>query len=269
MQEISLTQANELLATLGVAAKVVEGDGDTAFDAAEATNTIYQNIPADVKKVIQEEANSAATGKTLGSLRSIIAQKFGMTKAELEDKDLKGIADALKEHTAKNSENKDFEARLAAIQEDADNRVAEVENEWKAKATQLESDLTLANQKYADRDIDAFYRTFVTKHPRTGGDENLQASSLRYQMERNGYTAKLTDKGVELWKGDKLITKPEEALKPIMDGLMPPATSTAHLKPSDVQKDGDIPGIQKATLPEYTELEQEAEAIRNWANSEI
>jgi len=206
--KINLEQANQLLSLLKVEAVVVEGNDENPADNDVDVQKLIKSIPeADedfirekLRAEIEEDVKSKNTGKWINSLRSKVAQTFGMKTSELSNLQLEEILALAKDSTRGNVDKaqKDWLS-------DREKLIAEQEAEMERLRGQYEAQLRDSEHKYLRRDMRDRFISLLNNMPRNGGDLNAQAEALLAAAERNYTTKYDAEKGrVGLFtKGDE------------------------------------------------------------------
>ena len=251
--KLSIEQVNEYLRTLGVDAEVVTDEKDIAKDfkadeLVQTTNdTIKEVVRADIEAETIDAKLPAEIGKTMGTLRSAIARAFGGTNKEYEGMEIKDIVAKAKEkyNEVNGRVQNDWEQEKASM-------VEEHEKLIEALKTEYDDKLAESNNKYIQRDIDAYFLTLAQSQAVKSGDITEHADTLQYKA-RKQYDVKWNDekKVVEFWKDGRVAmngNKPidhKEFAKDIFtkNGVL--ATGTQHLSPKDVKEHNLSSGIIK------------------------
>lgn len=275
--KISIEQANKLLADLLDDVEVVADDksADKDVKVEDIVKSVNDNVTAAIKPTIEEELRpvieASLTGKALGTLRSAAGRAFNIPKKDLETLEADQILAKCKEHmsTATGQAATEWETKYNTLLQEYETEKETIESNWQAKYT---TDITAANQKYINRDIDAACLSIVEKLPRKGGDLQEQAAMYRARMQAN-YELRYNEekKALEFYKdgkpalnGAKAIS-PEDAAKEWATKAGIIATGTQHINPKEVKNDPE----QKGEITKTNEVVfQGVDVMEAWANAE-
>lgn len=218
--KINLEQANELLHLLGVAAAVVDNTDDNPADADVDVQGLIKGIKEPnedfirekLRAEIEDKIKTQNTGKWINSLRSKVAQTFGIKTSSLSDLSLEEILTMAKESTKGNVDK----AQQDWLN-DREKLIGEHDAEVEKLKGEYERQLRDAHTQYVRRDMRDRFISVLNNMPRTGGDLNAQAEALLAAAEKQ-FTLKydeekgrvgLFTKGDEpapVFKGKKILS---------------------------------------------------------------
>lgn len=212
MSKISIKLASELLSEMGLDVAIVADDKDA--DTVELTELVEQSntymkgvLTPIIKSEVEQEIIDDKVGRMSGSMRSAITRIFGIPRKELGDM---GI-DEMVLH-AKNSYDT---AKGNSVQE-WEQKYNELVQERDALEEKLPAELERVNKewqdKYDDRDIDAYFLQVAEKQPRKGGDVSEHAAYLKYKAAQE---FKLK------WDAQNKTVIPHKDDKPVLNGNKP------------------------------------------------
>lgn len=213
--KINMEQANQLLNLLKVAAVVVEDSEEMPSDKDVNVQDLIKGIEEPNEDFIREKLRAEIedsiktknTGKWINSLRSKVAQTFGLKTAELSDLSLEDIL-AL----AKNSTKVNVDKAQQDWLNDREKLNSEHENELEKLRGDYERRLRDSHEQYVRRDKKDRFISILQNMPRVGGDINMQAEALLAAIERQ-YVTKFDET-----KGRVNVFTKEEEPSPIFRG---------------------------------------------------
>lgn len=242
--KISTDTAVKLLQELLGDVELVEAE---KADADVTVESLQADITEAVKPSIIESAKgefeAANNGKFLGTLRSAAQRKLSIPKKDTDGKTVDEILDIIKGATeAKGgTEASEWKTKYEAAVQDYEAQIEAKETDWQTK---YDTDLGAANKRYTDRDINDMYLNAVNKMPRQGGDPVKQAKVLRSLAQADGIEEVWDEAKKELvLKKDGKVLKFDDTLTALGKDVLPIATSTAHIKPSEVKASGTNGGV--------------------------
>jgi hypothetical protein len=242
--KLSNEQAQKLLSEIWGDVELVEADShDFDIDAVVSQGKDYY------KGAIEKEIEPNFDAKFKNSFRSAAQRVFSIPKKDLDGKTWEEMATLIKERSVKPDDTNEWKEKYEAA-------VADYEAQIEAKETAHVAALASEQQKFVDRDINDAFVALTGKLPRQGGDVAKQARILRDEALREGYEVKMNGKDVELWKDGKKA-KTDEAILKLATDVIPLATSTKHIKPSDVktvEKVEAVAGIVETRAPAANRL---------------
>lgn len=238
---LTLEQANTLLAQIGVAAVVVADAEQATPDAniEELAGTVIKGDPAqgftqeDVDKKI-----AAAIGRSHGALRSAFSSQFGIKNSELENLEAKEMAAKIREY---------FDSRYSAKNTELAGQVEELTRQLNAKDEEFTTKFTEQEKswetKISERDVvDNIVKVFGSI-PKRGGDARVQAE-MALGKWRSKYDVRFneTTKEVEFFvKGtDEIVmdgknpVKADKLGKEFFTEIGLDVSDTSHVNPKDV-----------------------------------
>lgn len=237
--KISKKQLNELLQELLPDAELVEDDKDADFNQDEAVSSIKAAFKDDILKESAGELETAATGKHLGSLRTIAQRVFSIPKKDMEGKEAEEILKMAKDKLATEvgKDANEWKQKYDEVVADYEQQLEQKENTWNEK---YNNDISAEKKRYIDRDINDAVVAFTTKLPRQGGDVIKQARVLLNEAKAQGFEVSYDEgsKAIKMTKDGKPV-KHEEVLKSIAVDILPLAKDTSHVNPKTVKTGGD------------------------------
>lgn len=264
--KISKEQAKKFLQELLPDVELVEDDKDADFNEDEAMEAVKASFKDAIAKDLEPEMETKYTGKHLGSLRTIAARNFGITKKDMEGKEVEDILKMVKEKlsTEVGKDANEWKQKHDEAVADYERQLEEKENTWNSK---YNTDISAEKQKYVDRDINDAFVALTTKLPRQGGDVVKQARVLRNEAIAQGYEVAYDEaaKSLKLTKDGKPV-KVEEVLKTIAADILPLAKDTSHINPKDAKNKQDVGADAIVEKISHTGLmgEETASAINSW-----
>lgn len=213
--KINLEQANELLNLLGVAAAVVDGSAENPAQDDVNIQELIKNIPEPnedfirekLRADIEEKVKAQNTGKWINSLRSKVAQTFGIKTASLADLSLEEILSMAKDSTKGNVDK----AQQDWLN-DREKLITEHDADTEKLKGNYERQLREAHTQYVRRDMRDRFLSILNNMPRTGGDLKTQTEALLAAAERQ-YTIKYDEE-----KGQVGLFTKDEAASPVFRG---------------------------------------------------
>lgn len=264
--KISKAQAVKLLQELHLDVELVEDDKDADFNQDEALETVKDSFKEAISKELEPELETKYTGKHLGTLRTIAARNFGITKKDMEGKEVEDILKMVKDKlsTDVGKDANEWKQKYDEAVADYEKQLEEKETNWNTKYT---ADIDAEKQKYVDRDINDAFVALTTKLPRQGGDVIKQARVLCNEAKAQGYEIAYDEatKTLKLTKDGK-PAKAEEVLKTIAADILPMAKDTSHINPKDAKNNVDTGADAIVEKIPHTGLmgEETASAINSW-----
>lgn len=257
---ISITQANALLAALQVGAAVV-ADEQQADDANADIATLAQSTVAQLAQqpAVKEQHEAAFTGRHMGALRAAAHRVFGLPRRTLDDLSIEQLLTTCKDNSAAQQD-------IATLQAQHEQTLATQKNTYEQQLTDLQ-------QKTTQKEVAARCRALLAAMPRKGGDIAEQAEMLQYRMSAS-YQLRYNEATQQI----ELLHNGEPALTatstPVADedfarqwaaraGIL--LHDTRHIAPADVQADRMGATYGAAILPTDADA-QPLDAIVAWAN---
>lgn len=177
---LSIKQVNALLKQLGGSVVVVEdekADTDANIEdiASEIEGVIVKQVRPAIEQELKESIGSVKAAEAGRMERSAVAKAFGLTPKELDGLSLTEMLAKGKETLSQGKQDgeAEFNARIAEMQADYDQRLEEANNQ-----------ITEARKKYVDRDINSKLSSFIEKVPRKGGKLDAQTSAFRHHLNQ-------------------------------------------------------------------------------------
>lgn len=177
--KLSVNQATELLAKIGVAAVVVADDSeaDANPDVENMSKAVFNEMETKIKHDVELElktsARSEEAGKQLGSLRRVLKRQYGVDEKALDGLTMEEMVKLAKETSTSNKD---------AAESDTVKILQEKEREWLDKEEKLlaaiEQKESEWKSKFDDRDITEYFSGIVEGMPRIGGVATKQAQMV-------------------------------------------------------------------------------------------
>lgn len=177
--KLSVNQATELLAKIGVAAVVVADDSeaDSNPDVENMSKAVFNEMETKIKHDVELElktsARSEEAGKQLGSLRRVLKRQYGVDEKALDGLTMEEMVKLAKETSTSNKD---------AAESDTVKILQEKEREWLDKEEKLlaaiEQKESEWKSKFDDRDITEYFSGIVEGMPRIGGVATKQAQMV-------------------------------------------------------------------------------------------
>jgi hypothetical protein len=264
MRKLSLEQANELLALLGLQdVDVVASleDGEEPLNVQEIAETLK---PAQPEPFDKGELLSQHTGKLMGSIYSEAARAFGIKRSDLEGLKEKDLFPKLKQIV--DSRYSPVEQNLRAELEAAIKERDELEDKLRGE---YQSEIESIHSQYEEKDILNKFLSTYNSIPVKGGDLS-QLAEMALMKAKSSYNVRWNkDRGeVEFYeKGDD--TKRALSGKDVLDAkafianfnkiIGNEATGTQHIEPANVLNNKNLTvgvatvGSDKQPANEYEE----------------
>lgn len=209
---LTLEQANNLLAQIGVAAVVVANPAEATPDANidDLATSVTKSEPAegfteeDVRK-----AEKKAEAKLFGTFRSAIGSTFGIKTNELEGLEAKDLAAKVKDVT--NSRYQAQNTELAGQVEDLTRQLNGKDEEFTTKYAEQDRNW---EQRISERDVLDYTVGVFDNIPKRGGNSRTQAKTALNQW-RSSYDVRYDEASKEV----RFYVKGTDDL--VMDGKNP------------------------------------------------
>ena len=223
----TINQLKGFLKVVGVPdVEVVEDEAASDFD----TNTVLAEIDKSRTPIIKSllegdiktEAESAATGRLVGTIATFIANKTGIPRAEIAHLSYKDMLQKGFDHLGQNLEGDKatWAKQLEEMATTHQNTLTEKEKEWGEK-------VKVAEDRYRDRDITEALEVILKDAPFLPSTDRKAAANLLKRELNGSYNLHYDEATKELSLRDK--SNPD---LPVYN-----ETKTAVLKPFDKAKD--------------------------------
>lgn len=272
--KVTTEQVLKLLSDLGLSdVQLVESEPDeinTEEQAVQLAQRIIDNHKPQLKTELEGEINAALVGKQMGTFRSAIRERFGLTISELKDLEVKEMLEKAYKKALENS-SKDTEELRAEIERIVGESNATIEQLKDAHKKELDAERSKATEAL----IDDALSLIIDEIPRVGGNKTAQLAALKNELNSKYHlhydaekkTIELRNKDnteMKVMDGLKIVSPKDVSVKHFEDmGLL--VTDTSKVNPNNVNAGNARTGLS-------TKIDNESKSTGDphldWLNQE-